>query len=70
MDGEETCLFLSNRRDREPNPELWREGSGANHHPGAPARLRPIKIGRAINAVEIIVSSVIYIIILMILKVI
>ena len=25
VDGEEKCLFLSNRRDREPNPELWRE---------------------------------------------
>ena len=25
VDGEETFLFLSNRRDREPNPELWRE---------------------------------------------
>ena len=24
-DGEETFFFLSNRRDREPNPELWRE---------------------------------------------
>ena len=25
VDGGETFLFLSNRRDREPNPELWRE---------------------------------------------
>ena len=25
VDGEATFLFLSNRRDREPNPELWRE---------------------------------------------
>ena len=25
VDGEETFLFLSNRRDREPNLELWRE---------------------------------------------
>ena len=25
VDGEETLLFFSNRRDREPNPELWRE---------------------------------------------
>ena len=25
VDGEETFLFLSNRQDREPNPELWRE---------------------------------------------
>ena len=25
MDGEETFLFFLNRRDREPNPELWRE---------------------------------------------
>ena len=24
VDGEETFLFLGNRRDREPNPELWR----------------------------------------------
>ena len=31
-------LFLSNRRDREPNPELWRKGSGANHYPRAHAR--------------------------------
>ena len=33
VDGEETFLFLSNRRDREPNPELWRE----SHYPRAPA---------------------------------
>ena len=25
VDGEEAFLFLSNGRDREPNPELWRE---------------------------------------------
>ena len=25
VNGEETFLFLWNRRDREPNPELWRE---------------------------------------------
>ena len=25
VDGEETILFLSNRRYREPNPELWRD---------------------------------------------
>ena len=25
VDGEDNFLFLSNRRDREPNPELWRE---------------------------------------------
>ena len=25
VDGEETFLFLSSRRDREPNPEVWRE---------------------------------------------
>ena len=25
VDGEETSLFLSSRRDREPNPELWLE---------------------------------------------
>ena len=25
VDGGETFLFLSNRRDRESNPELWRE---------------------------------------------
>ena len=31
--GKKHYLFLSNRRDREPNPELWR----ANHHPRAPA---------------------------------
>ena len=28
VDGEETFLFLSNRRDREPNSELWRERQG------------------------------------------
>ena len=38
VDGEETFLFLSNRRDREPNPELVK-GSGANHYPRAPARV-------------------------------
>ena len=37
VDGEETFLFLSKRRDREPSPELWR-GSGANHYPRAPAQ--------------------------------
>ena len=39
--GKNHFLFLSNRRDREPSPELWRErqassgvkGSGANHYP-------------------------------------
>ena len=36
VDGEETFLFLSNRRHREPNPELVK-GSGANHYPRAPA---------------------------------
>ena len=25
VDGEETFLFISNRRDREPDPGLWRE---------------------------------------------
>ena len=34
--GKKHFLFLLNRRDREPNPELWREGSGANHYPRAP----------------------------------
>ena len=38
MDGEETFLFLSNRRDRETNPELVK-GSGANHYTGPPALL-------------------------------
>ena len=38
VDGEETFLFLWNRRDREPNPELVK-GSGANHYPRAPAHL-------------------------------
>ena len=33
MDGEETFLFLSNRRDREPNSGV--KGSGANHYPRA-----------------------------------
>ena len=34
----ETFLFLLNRRDREPNPELVK-GSGANHYRRAPAQL-------------------------------
>ena len=34
--GKKHFLFLSNRRDREPNPELVK-GSGANHYPRAPA---------------------------------
>ena len=38
VDGEEIFLFLSNRRDREPNPELVK-GSGANHYPRAPAHI-------------------------------
>ena len=37
MDGEETFLLLSNRRDREPNSGV--KGSGANHYPRAPALL-------------------------------
>ena len=37
MDGEETFLFLSNRRDREPNSGV--KGGGAYHYPKAPARL-------------------------------
>ena len=37
MDGEETFLFLSNRRDRETNPELYSvKGSGVNHYPSLP----------------------------------
>ena len=36
--GEETLLFLWNRRDRETNPGLYSvKGSGANHYPRAPA---------------------------------
>ena len=31
MDGEETFLLISNRRDWEPNPEL--KSSDANHYP-------------------------------------
>ena len=38
MDGEETLLFFSNRRDWELNPNSSVEGSGANHYPRAPAR--------------------------------
>ena len=38
VDGEETFLFLSNRLNREPNPELQRESSGANDYPRAPSR--------------------------------
>ena len=37
LDGEGTFLFLSNRRDRETNPNLYNaKGSGANQHPRAP----------------------------------
>ena len=36
VDGEETFLFLSNRRDRETNPELVKN-NGVNHYPRAPA---------------------------------
>ena len=32
VDGEETFLFLSNRRVREPNPELWRESQRETRH--------------------------------------
>ena len=39
VDGEETLLFLSSRRDREPNPGV--KGSGANHYLRAPARSLP-----------------------------
>ena len=35
MDGEETFLFISNRRDWVPNPEL--KSSDANHYLRAPA---------------------------------
>ena len=38
--GKKHFLFLLNRRDREPNPELWRERQRANHYPRAPARIR------------------------------
>ena len=34
--GRNIFLFLLNRRDQEPNPELVK-GSGANHYPRAPA---------------------------------
>ena len=37
VDGEETFLFLSNRRDRTPNSGV--KGSGANHYPRAPAQI-------------------------------
>ena len=47
-------LFLSNRRDRELNPELWRElGSGANHYPRAPARLYTHNIGIQMSRKEL-----------------
>ena len=32
VDGEETFLFLSNRRDREPNPELDDVGPTLKEH--------------------------------------
>ena len=38
VDGEETFLFLSNRRDRGPNPESGVKGSGATHNPRVPAK--------------------------------
>ena len=41
VDGEETFLFLSNRRDREPNSGV--KGSGANHYPRAPALTSCVK---------------------------
>ena len=34
--GKKLFLFLSNRRDREPNPNAGVKGSGANHYPRAP----------------------------------
>ena len=36
--GRNIFLFLSNRRDREPNSGV--KGSGANHYPGAPAHVQ------------------------------
>ena len=33
--GKKQFIFLSNRRDREPNPELWRERQRLTKHPPA-----------------------------------
>ena len=41
--GKKHFLFLSNRRDREPNPNSGVKGSGANHYPRAPAQLAWMK---------------------------
>ena len=39
VDGEETFLFLSNRRDRKRAPKCSVNGSGANHYPIGPPPL-------------------------------
>ena len=42
-------LFLSNRRDREPNPELWCERQRANHYPRAPPCDYPVSTKHLCN---------------------
>ena len=61
MDGEETFLFLSNRRDREPNPEYWRERQSANHYPRAPAQEECLWIEGECMAMRFIVCDPNYI---------
>ena len=51
VDGEETFLFLSNRRDREPNPERVK-GSGANHYPGAHAHIVEVECHLSIRLAQ------------------
>ena len=48
VDGEETFLFLSNRRDREPNPELYR----CDNHSEPAQYTSPILIQCWANVVE------------------
>ena len=42
MDGEETFLFLSNRRDREPNPDWKKLGVAYFSWPAGHAAMLPI----------------------------
>ena len=51
MDGEETFLFLSNRRDRETNPSSSVKGSGANHYPRAPLPQQQVAHSKRIDVI-------------------
>ena len=53
MDGEETFLFISNRRDRGPNSSV--KGSRANHYSRAPA---PLSISGMLENVDFRVNSI------------